>query len=147
MLDLFQVKFPQINVHDPCRLLSSNYKLTITKDTFFILLINNNLWVMISNQAANSSGTQWFLYDSMYRTGHLNAAVSKLRQFVPNATLSRVDVQQQEGCNDCGLFALAFVYILASGYGIKKTKIDQSKLRSHFDLCMLLNTVIPYIII
>lgn len=147
MLELFQIKFPNINVHDPVRLLSAKYSPLIKHETFFIFLINNNHWVMVSNKSSKVSYSKWYLYDSLYREGNINAALTKLHQFIPNAFLSNANVQQQEGCNDCGLFALGFIYLIANGFDLRKIRLDQSKLRNHFDFCLQLGTLIPYILI
>ena len=44
-------------------------------------------------------------------------------------------VQQQNGSNDCGLFAIAFALHAALGDNVEELEFDQSKMRDHIQKC------------
>jgi hypothetical protein len=52
-----------------------------------------------------------------------------------------VKVQQQEGVNDCGLFACAYITLLASGLDPSQYNFDQGSLRFAFRNLLLENKV------
>ena len=52
-----------------------------------------------------------------------------------------VKVQQQEGVNDCGLFACAYITLLASGLDPSQYTFDQGSLRFAFRDFLLENKV------
>ena len=45
---------------------------------------------------------------------------------------SYIDVQMQQGCNDCGLFAIAFATLLARGEQLGGFFYEQKAMRKHF---------------
>ena len=51
--------------------------------------------------------------------------------------ISATSVQQQKGSCDCGLFAVAFAFHLASGGDSKDMVFDQSRMRNHFIHCFV----------
>lgn len=48
-------------------------------------------------------------------------------------------VQQQEGGSDCGMFAVAFAAVLASGCSPTSFKFKQSDMREHLRQCLVVN--------
>ena len=46
------------------------------------------------------------------------------------------DVQRQEGFNDCGLFALAYMYTLCTVNNPSLCSYTQSKMRDHHNHCV-----------
>ncbi len=50
--------------------------------------------------------------------------------------LNNRDVQRQEGFNDCGLFALAYMNTLCSGKNPSLCAYTQSKMRAHYNNCI-----------
>lgn len=53
-------------------------------------------------------------------------------------------VQQQSGCSDCGLFAIAFAHELARGANLKAIAFDQGKMRPHLIECFENKIMMPF---
>jgi hypothetical protein len=49
-----------------------------------------------------------------------------------------VEVEQQDGSKDCGLFALAYVLAIANYKDPAKLRFNQSSMRAHFNSCIQL---------
>lgn len=54
-------------------------------------------------------------------------------------------VQQQRGCCDCGVFAIAFAYHIAAGQGnVSTLAFDQAKMRMHLVECLTKKALSPF---
>ena len=64
---------------------------------------------------------EWHLYDSLNEEGYrksMSVILGEISKIFPQTNhmfLNNRDVQRQEGINDCGLFALAYMYTLCCG--------------------------------
>ncbi|CAF0992704.1 unnamed protein product [Brachionus calyciflorus] len=117
-------------------------------DQIFILNANNNHWFVLTNinpinqlyfydSYGQIVNRRWFMYDST--NNQLNSkAISPIFKIIypdyPNYAVNMVEVVQQNGSNDCGLFALAFVYAIASKKDPKALKFDQLNMRYNYNL-------------
>jgi hypothetical protein len=100
-------------------------------------------WVLASNLRSNDDS--WILYDS------LNTPASKLllliRILCPNCDsviIKREFVSKQTNGYDCGLYVLAFAYILASGDDPKEFHLEQQRMRGHFRSCLKFGQARPF---
>ena len=53
-------------------------------------------------------------------------------------------LQQQKGTNDCGVFAIAFAYYMASGDNVEIIEFDQGKMRNHLSDCFKNSKLLPF---
>ena len=53
-------------------------------------------------------------------------------------------VQQQQGGTDCGLFAIAYAFSLASGEDPTRIKFKQDNMRQHLIDCLQAGTMLPF---
>ena len=53
-------------------------------------------------------------------------------------------VQQQRGVTDCGLFAIAFAFHLASGNDVSTLMFDQKLMRKHLLNCFEKKKLLPF---
>ena len=90
-----------------------------------------------------------FVFDSLndekYVKG-LKGSINKIEQAVSPGIKSRVEVyslnmQQQSGFDDCGLFAIACAFELANSINPANIKFDQSKMRNHLAECINKNII------
>ena len=58
--------------------------------------------------------------------------------------LRYVDVQVQEGANDCGLFAIAFATALCNGIDPHSLSLDQNSMREHLISCFEEGEMLPF---
>ena len=85
---------------------------------------------------------EWYLYDSLNEEGYrksMSLILGEISQIFPQTNhmfLNNRDVQRQEGINDCGLFALAYMYTLCSGNNPSLCAYTQSKMRDHYNNCI-----------
>ena len=85
---------------------------------------------------------EWYLYDSLNEEGYrksMSLILGEISQIFPQTNhmfLNNRDVQRQEGINDCGLFALAYMYTLCSGNNPSLCAYTQSKMRDHYNNCV-----------
>ena len=87
------------------------------------------------------------VYDSLYNGTLKNDFQDQLRALYANKKSLEVKVQrvqQQQGSSDCGLFAIAYMFSLASGSDPVKHKYRQCEMRSHFLSCLKENTLKPF---
>ena len=69
----------------------------------------------------------------------MSLILREIRHIFPETNhmfLNNRDVQRQEGSNDCGLFALAYMYTLCSGNNPSLCAYTQSKMRDHYNNCI-----------
>jgi Ulp1 family protease len=85
---------------------------------------------------------EWHLYDSLNEEGYrksMSLILGEISHIFPETIhmfLNNRDVQRQEGFNDCGLFALAYMYTLCSGNNPSLYANTQSKMRDHYNNCI-----------
>lgn len=82
---------------------------------------------MDSRRAANSVTKQTLLQV---------ASLFKPESDAGGLTIHLPSVQQQKGCHDCGLFALAFMVEVCEGRAPGSATFDQPGMRSHLQRCM-----------
>ena len=76
------------------------------------------------------------VYDSLYNGILKEDLKDQLRALYSNNQQLHVEVQQQQGSSDCGLFVIPYLLSLASGSDSVKHKYRQSDMRSHFLTCL-----------
>ena len=76
----------------------------------------------------------WYLYDSLSRkkTKQYEQLFKKLLPHQDSIILNVVNVQQQTGANDCGLFALAFFYALFNNEDKMDIKYNEAEAVTDF---------------
>ena len=95
---------------------------------------------MVTNY--NCDIDDWHLYDSLdgelYRKsmGLIHGQISLIFPETNYVFLTNRSVQRQEGVNDCGLFALAYMYTLVSGNDPSTYYYKQSQMRDHYNNCV-----------
>ena len=97
-------------------------------------------WITVSNIAFVPNvfnANQWYVYDSLNGMQYFQGAVKTLKDINPNCYVKRIPVQQQDGFNDCGLFAIANAVTLCNGKDPSKAFYKQNKMRDHFNRCVL----------
>ena len=116
--------------------------------------MNNNHWTLLTNidpyqstidiptDDSVETKKNWFIYDSLNNIN--NAIVAKpIMQFLyPEKTshhLSMVQVVEQDGSNDCGLFAIAYAYDLSRYKDPSNLKYDQEFMRKSFNMLVKIN--------
>lgn len=105
-----------------------------------IIFISKNHWACLSNKFC-SDPEEVELYDSLQSPvlpdGDVATQASViLRSDCRSIKIKTVNVQQQIGGVDCGLFALAFACDLCNGRDPCTRIYYQSKLRSHYEKCL-----------
>lgn len=105
-------------------------------------------WACLSNKFT-SEDNEVELFDSLCATKSpdrsiLSQASTILKSKAKKIKLKIVNVQQQSGSSDCGLFALAFAYDLCSDVDPFTKEYLQSKMRSHFNECLISEKIAPF---
>ncbi len=128
---LIQEQFPECNIltgspyfsytresFDKNQLYSKKDDHIVTPNTFFVLNSCGNHWVMLTNYGCDID--VWHFYDSLNGSQYLNSMELILSHFTsmyPETEyqiLYNRDVQRQIGSDDCGLFALAYIYTICN---------------------------------
>jgi hypothetical protein len=120
------------------------------RDQIFVLVANSNHYVVLSNINFNQSihfneyeeymdddapRLNWFMYDTLNDPKHAQFAARAMDKLFPDMLgyrVKMVKVQQQQGVNDCGLFACAYIDLLSNGLDPSQYTFDQISLRSSF---------------
>lgn len=111
-----------------------------------ILNVNGNHWICVSTLSALSNTID--IYDSL-RTKSLSLNTIKqcsllIKTKQKNIKLRRMQVQQQSGGSDCGLFAIANATELCFGMQPNEALYDQTKMRKHLLNCFLSHKLVPF---
>lgn len=73
---------------------------------------------------------------------------SKIHDFIDQLRIGKTTyekpVQRQEGGVDCGLFAIAFAYIISDGRNPSYVRLTQGSMRTNLDLCFKNNILSPF---
>ena len=78
----------------------------------------------------------WFVYDSMNNETNCQATSQIFRLLYPqkqSVKVNLVNVEQQIGSNDCGLFIIAYAQFLATSREPAYYKFNQSTMREKFN--------------
>ena len=87
------------------------------------------------------------VFDCMTSTptwGMVQQVASILATCKPAISLHNVDVQKQNGSEDCGLFAIPFALTLASGNSPGKYVFHQDLMRKHLLKCLTQQIISPF---
>lgn len=103
--------------------------------------VGGNHWLVSSY-----NGSCVKVYDSLYNGTLRDDLRDQLRAlYANNKSLEvKVRVQQQQGSSNCGLFAIAYIFSLASGNDPVKCKYRQCEMRSHLLTCLKEKTLKPF---
>ena len=112
--------------------------------------INTNHWVTSSR-----FGNEVAIYDSMFTGGELGSSLTHQLALLYRTcakedegesvlVVSVVNVQQQVGVEDCGLFAIAFAVHAASGQNVEELEFDQVRMREHLIKCFTQKRMLPF---
>ena len=105
------------------------------------IIISGNHWI-----TSSSIGLEIKVYDSKFSGSELSSSLTHQLAEVYKTLKTQEDdvtslavqippVQQQNGSNDCGLFAIAFALHAALGDNVEELEFDQSKMRDHIQKC------------
>jgi hypothetical protein len=137
---MLQEQFPSINgLCGPAQIHLYN---GLLDNSIFIFNANNNHWLTISN--LNSHNT-WNVYDSL--SYPKESLIKFFKDILPDEEKVSIyfhNVQQQQGLDDCGLFALAFATSLCYQENPSLLCYDQKSLRNHYVQCIENNKVQPF---
>ncbi|RNA38240.1 hypothetical protein BpHYR1_049363 [Brachionus plicatilis] len=107
-------------------------------DKIFVANVTNMHWILLTNinpldaEYKQRLEQEWFMYDSLNNINNCMATSQILKLFYPERNfhkINMVQVEQQEGSNDCGLFAIAYAQLLANGKDPYNYKFDQRLMR------------------
>ncbi len=93
-------------------------------------------WILASNIGGEITDVTVYVSLNNAASGH-SFTTNLLKRLLKNSGIKIfvVHPQIQDGCNDCGLFALAFCTALANGEDLSSIKFDQSLMRKHLQIC------------
>ena len=119
------------------------------KDFVQVINVNTNHWVTVTNIGCYENSID--VYDSLSLDLNKNAGqkmyssmASLVKTDLSNLKINYKPMQQQQGCSDCGLFALAVAFTLLAGDDPSELTYDQSCMREHLTLCFLVNEMAPF---
>lgn len=105
-----------------------------------ILNVTNNHWIALSTVGCEVSTIKVFDSSGMGRSklpNHTLKVIARLMQCNERSfTIEFADVQQQEGGDDCGLFALAFITTICNGRDPSMRRYQQMAMRRHLLQCI-----------
>ena len=130
-----------ITCHDQKNLKNINFE--NTKNLIMILFYKSH-WVTVTNIdtcrshiATQNDNIPVFLYDSFNDKMYIESLKKTLKGMFPNLKKYIVYKAQmltkQEGCNDCGLFSLAYVESLCKNIEPSLVKFDQKTMRQEYN--------------
>ena len=113
----------------------------------FVQIFNQNgsHWVVASTIGCNAGCVR--LYDSSLRKETCEATkkiLFMLVQTTGSLTVDVMNVQQQEGGSDCGLFAIAFATSLVFGQCPTLWRYTQKSMRKHLMDCLEKKDICPF---
>lgn len=140
---LLKDRFPKVDgLQDTC-LVAANEGCVMTSEGVQILHVRNNHWICASTFGCPLGTVR--LYDSLNQT-RISPTLSKqlatlLQPSTDYLTIDIMETQQQEGVNDCGLFAIAHAYALCEGIW---RQWEQDRMRPHLQSCFETNIILPF---
>ena len=124
---------------DPSRPIELNLK---QRNVFILHTPNLAHWVVITNINHNDEG-KWLFLDSLNHISYLKSLRNLIIQICTNNTSSKnrievysVNMAQQIGTYDCGLFAIAYAFELCIDKNPANLEFDQSTMRAHYNACL-----------
>ncbi len=132
-------KYPDQNgLRDTCILAQKNEWLSDPEDFVQLINVGGNHWACVSNKFCGAGEVD--LYDSLHTvplaTGTIVRQVCTiLKSPLKELVINIVNVQCQEGSNDCGLFALALSCDISTGVDPVKRQYNQTEMRDHLQSC------------
>ena len=108
-----------------------------------IIYVSGNHWACLSNVFCERENTI-DLYDSMHcdvSSTIMEQAAIILHCQAPSFTIRVVNVQQQEGGDSCGLFAVAYAYDICNRQDPFVSTYNESRLRPHLQRCYQQETI------
>ena len=115
-------------------ILGEKMAFSIMKENFIQMLHDGYVhWLTVSTIGAQASN-EMLIYNSMLRSlgGHGRKQVAALVACQEKEiSIKMMKVQQQEGENDCGLFAIALATALSKGVQTGHSVFKQSEMRKH----------------
>jgi hypothetical protein len=115
------------------------------QDFIQVLNTGRHHWVTITNIGCQSGEID--IFDSMYPTLTNSLQLQIASLLCTKETVVTVKYRQcqlQNGATDCGLFALAFASVIASGAHPSAYQFNQSLMRQHLDDCIVKDAYTPF---
>jgi hypothetical protein len=112
-----------------------------------VLYTGRNHWVTVSTLGYGSDSSQVDIFDSLppkVTDSLQNQIAALLCTKEQNITLQYKQYQQQNGSKDCGLYALAFAAMLASGNHPSAVHFNQSSMRKHLHCSLNNDNLFPF---
>ena len=101
-----------------------------------VLFVNGNHWVCVSDMFAEEGVD---VYDSLPTIPEVDRITSQVACIISCPSecfdLNLINIQPQEGAQDCGLYALAIAYNLCADRDPFETIYDQPRMRPHLLSC------------
>ena len=120
------------------------------KGMYIVQIIHGDShWVCAANRKCRPWEVE--IFDSLHK-GKLSLTVKRqlatiMKTLHPKLTITMINVQQQQGYNDCGLFAIAFAVALCNGLDPATLTFQQFAMRSHLKTCLMSKTMTPFPVI
>lgn len=136
---LLAIKYPTQNgLQDTCSLGYFKKWLSEPKQLVQVIHVNGNHWACLSNCFCDHNSID--LYDSAQeipdRKGSIAQQASAIMKLaLPELTINVINVQLQEGSDDCGLFAIAMAYDICREVDPFTRTYTQEEMRSHLLSC------------
>ena len=130
---LFKQHYPGKNGLQDTAVLSQHLNWESSNSNFVqILYVTQNHWVCASNVLSTPDIVE--VFDSLPATfsSTLTTKVAAMLHSSKSKFILRyIEVQHQNGADDCGLFAIAFAKALCAGKDLHLLSFDQKKMRQH----------------
>ena len=114
------------------------------KETNVFILFTPNLahWVVLTDINHHGEG-KWLFLDSLNHTSYIKSLRNTIIQICSRDTAAKnriemysVNMAQQIGSFDCGLFAIAYTVELCLKNNPANLQFDQSTMRAHYNNCL-----------
>jgi hypothetical protein len=143
---LLKQQYPHISgLHHPILHRTKTYD--VLKDQEFVQCVNlgSNHWITISTVGCDAAVIN--VYDSLNL--RLPKSVKTLiadlmHTSCPSIRVNYINVQYQNGGNDCGLFAIAMAHAVCSGQDPSQLRFDQDLMRLHLVYAMENQLLMPF---
>ena len=106
-------------------------------------------WVTVSNIGCEENSVKvyysLFLEQNKKKRQKFHSSLASLFDTsLPSMIIPYPPMQKLEGCNDCGVFALAVAFNLLAGDDPSQLIYDQGCIREHLALCFQCNELTPF---
>ncbi len=138
-LKLLHAQFPSVlGLFDPTLFELEKFGEILTSaddNVVFICNVDNSHWATITNCLCEKN--TWAVFDSLnYPAKYYENIFRKLLPNADKVTVDFMNLKNQDGFNDCGLFALAFATALCNKQDPCALSFNQSKLTHHYNVCV-----------